>query len=367
MVKQWAYRDLLRPVSELDGPALAALFVCTPDHNQPSGFAGGLYDPDTGLVHFGHREYDAETGRWTTIDPIQLAGGDTNYYADVSNDPVNWIDPAGLRAISDWVMPPDNGTEWPNEARADLADVTFYALLSFVPMPPVLEALKWAKKWHWARKTRKIAKAAGDAAEQAAKCIGKGTPKSFTASKRGKHWVRKLGPDPDAQEPHTQFKPGNDGGVINPDGTPWLPLSGGTIRKAISMSREEADTKALEDLRLALTDGLRAYRRFRSGELSLGDYVKEYGSFYYEWDLDGNESGELWQRALSSNNEAVELLRRIQDTFNLVYTSDVPVSASEEDGRLNPVQAAEALMTLASELDVDALLQRPGEAERDDC
>jgi RHS repeat-associated protein len=35
---------------------------------QPFGFAGGLYDADTGLVRFGVRDYDAETGRWTTLE-----------------------------------------------------------------------------------------------------------------------------------------------------------------------------------------------------------------------------------------------------------------------------------------------------------
>ena len=43
---------------------------------QPFGFAGGLYDRDTALVHFGAREYDPETGRWTTKDPIRFAAGD---------------------------------------------------------------------------------------------------------------------------------------------------------------------------------------------------------------------------------------------------------------------------------------------------
>ena len=36
---------------------------------QPFGYAGGLYDPDTGLVRFGARDYDARTGRWTAKDP----------------------------------------------------------------------------------------------------------------------------------------------------------------------------------------------------------------------------------------------------------------------------------------------------------
>ena len=31
---------------------------------QPFGFAGGLYDRDTGLTRFDARDYDASTGRW---------------------------------------------------------------------------------------------------------------------------------------------------------------------------------------------------------------------------------------------------------------------------------------------------------------
>ena len=47
-------------------------------------------------MHFGAREYDPETGRWTTKDPIGFGGGDLNLYAYVSGDPVNGIDPLGL-------------------------------------------------------------------------------------------------------------------------------------------------------------------------------------------------------------------------------------------------------------------------------
>jgi len=65
---------------------------------QPFGFAGGLYDPDTGLTRFGARDYDAETGRWTAKDPILFGGGDSNLFGYTGNDPVNGIDPAGLWA-----------------------------------------------------------------------------------------------------------------------------------------------------------------------------------------------------------------------------------------------------------------------------
>ncbi|OGT20131.1 MAG: hypothetical protein A2V90_06680 [Gammaproteobacteria bacterium RBG_16_57_12] len=64
---------------------------------QPFGFAGGLYDRDTKLVRFGARDYDAETGRWTAKDQIKFAGGDTNLYGYLVNDPVNYIDPDGLK------------------------------------------------------------------------------------------------------------------------------------------------------------------------------------------------------------------------------------------------------------------------------
>ncbi len=74
------------------------------DSNQeleiPFGFAGGLHDRDTGLVHFGFREYDPFTGRWTAKDPIGFAGGDTNLYGYVLNDPVNLVDPSGEFGIA---------------------------------------------------------------------------------------------------------------------------------------------------------------------------------------------------------------------------------------------------------------------------
>jgi RHS repeat-associated protein len=67
-----------------------------PNCFQPFGFAGGLWDADTGLLHFGAREYDPETGRWLSKDPLLFGGGDTNLYAYVLNDPLNLIDPTGL-------------------------------------------------------------------------------------------------------------------------------------------------------------------------------------------------------------------------------------------------------------------------------
>jgi RHS repeat-associated protein len=72
---------------------------------QPFGFAGGLYDTNTKLTHFGARDYDASTGRWTVKDPILFAGRNTNLYGYVLNDPINRLDPLGLWEV---VLPGDD-------------------------------------------------------------------------------------------------------------------------------------------------------------------------------------------------------------------------------------------------------------------
>ncbi|TMB41750.1 MAG: RHS repeat-associated core domain-containing protein, partial [Deltaproteobacteria bacterium] len=63
---------------------------------QPFGFGGGHRDTDTTLSRFSARDYDPTTGRWTTIDPIGFAGGETNLFSFVGNDPINFNDPTGL-------------------------------------------------------------------------------------------------------------------------------------------------------------------------------------------------------------------------------------------------------------------------------
>jgi RHS repeat-associated protein len=69
---------------------------------QPFGFAGGLYDRDTRLVRFGARDYEAETGRWVTKDPILFGSGSTNFLAYANSDPINLADFSGLSNSSCW-------------------------------------------------------------------------------------------------------------------------------------------------------------------------------------------------------------------------------------------------------------------------
>ena len=64
------------------------------------GFAGGIYDVDTGLVRFGARDYDPETGRWTAKDPTLFRGRDANLFRYVISDPVNSVDRTGLDCVT---------------------------------------------------------------------------------------------------------------------------------------------------------------------------------------------------------------------------------------------------------------------------
>jgi RHS repeat-associated protein len=65
----------------------------------PFQYTGHEFDAETNLYFYRARYYDTSTGRFISEDPSDFNGG-INFYAYVANDPVNWIDPLGLDAIS---------------------------------------------------------------------------------------------------------------------------------------------------------------------------------------------------------------------------------------------------------------------------
>jgi RHS repeat-associated protein len=82
---------------ELDYDAFGRITRDTAPGFQPFGFAGGLADPATGLVRFGARDYDPETGRWTAPDPLLFGGGSTNLYEYALGVPTALVDPDGRK------------------------------------------------------------------------------------------------------------------------------------------------------------------------------------------------------------------------------------------------------------------------------
>lgn len=160
--RAWLYRNQLNPVAELDGSgALVARFVYGSKTNVPEymvrggatyrvlsdhlgspralvdvasgtvawradfdawgkrtltagtadflpfGFAGGMFDPETGLTRFGARDYDPVVGRWTAKDPSRFSAG-SGLYAYSWNDPVNFVDATGRSPWPAWLFDLDD-------------------------------------------------------------------------------------------------------------------------------------------------------------------------------------------------------------------------------------------------------------------
>src|SRR4030095_6313192 len=75
-------------------------------HTKPVGAASGnsskytgREDDGTGLYYYRARYYSPTLQRFISEDPISFSGGDTNLYAYVGNDPINFVDPSGLCGI----------------------------------------------------------------------------------------------------------------------------------------------------------------------------------------------------------------------------------------------------------------------------
>jgi RHS repeat-associated protein len=61
----------------------------------PHGFAGEYQDPNTGLYDLRARQYDPQTARFISPDPLGPQGAASNY-AYVANNPLGFSDPSGL-------------------------------------------------------------------------------------------------------------------------------------------------------------------------------------------------------------------------------------------------------------------------------
>ena len=64
----------------------------------PRKFTGKEYESDVKLYYFAARYYDPYIGRFTQRDPI---GDGINWYAYAANNPMKFVDPTGLRPVTD--------------------------------------------------------------------------------------------------------------------------------------------------------------------------------------------------------------------------------------------------------------------------
>ncbi len=77
--------------------------------SNPFLYTGRELDIETGLYFYRARYYDPSIGRFISEDPIQFKGGN-NFYGYVNNDPVNAVDPWGLKECIElcWLSEPSS-------------------------------------------------------------------------------------------------------------------------------------------------------------------------------------------------------------------------------------------------------------------
>ena len=72
----------------------------------PYTYTGREIDTESGLYFYRARYYDSITGRFINEDPIGFAAGDNNFYRYVQGNPINWVDPWGLKKYpNDFIGP----------------------------------------------------------------------------------------------------------------------------------------------------------------------------------------------------------------------------------------------------------------------
>lgn len=115
-------------------------------------FPGQWLDHETGTHHNYFRDYDPETGRYLQPDPIGVAGG-MNTYVYANGDPMQYIDPLGLKPW-DWDGQGDTSVcSYYDEMAKQYAKCAYYKRAGEICRgddPIVNEAIRNGLRYSWA-------------------------------------------------------------------------------------------------------------------------------------------------------------------------------------------------------------------------
>ena len=97
LTESYRYRAFGEPtITDATGRVLSSSRL-----GNPYLYTGREYDTETGLYHYRRRSYNPGTGRFTTADPFpgtRTSPQSFHRYSYVENNPINRLDPFGLRA-----------------------------------------------------------------------------------------------------------------------------------------------------------------------------------------------------------------------------------------------------------------------------
>jgi len=121
---------------------------------------------------------------------------------------------------------------------------------------------------------------------------------------------------------------------------------------------------ALFAYRNAVIEGLCAATslvgRWREGNSTLREFLREYGNHYYAEALDGREADENQKKVLAELSDFIELHKEIQyDVVDAVYLGAAVIDEElEELGRISIGVAEKRLIDLCLEYDIEDLISR---------
>ena len=115
------------------------------------GFQGRQLDPESNLYYFRNRMYDPIIGKMTSVDPMGISGGDTNFYRFVKNNPLRNKDPSGLTIYNATNVPgvPNSCGKTSTQTYFETAEASSTSVIVAsgkgppVPYNPNIYALTW--------------------------------------------------------------------------------------------------------------------------------------------------------------------------------------------------------------------------------